>query len=159
MTTKNVIVADIDACCIDITERLPHYLNGDEDTFHDNFHLDSPIPQGTAIYKKFLHDPDYRFVFVTGRPERARDYTLTQLRSFIDPFILSSQLLMRPEDPTDLLSDPKLPDSDLKPLLLLNAGIAMADIFIVFDDRQSVVDNFRQLGIVVYQTAAIEGFI
>lgn len=149
MVNKNVIVADIDDCCININERLAHYLAGDHDKFHTEHHLDAPIAQGIAVYQKFLNDPNYRFYFVTGRPDLAREYTLAQLREWIDPNITSEQLLMRPND----VPSAKMHDSELKPLLLANVGVSIEEIFIVFDDRQTVVNKFRSLGCVVYQTA------
>ena len=149
MPNRNVIVADIDDCCININERLQHYLSGDHDKFHSEHHLDEPIPQGIVVYRKFLNDPDYRFYFVTGRPERAREYTLAQLQKWIDPGIRSDQLLMRPNEiPTKAMHD-----SELKPMLMGLVGVKPEEIFIVFDDRQAVVNKWRSLGVVVYQTA------
>jgi hypothetical protein len=146
---RPVIVADIDGCCVFSEDRLPFLLGGDVDAWNKNHHLDRPIEQGVAIYRKFLEDDDYRFFFVTGRPERAREVTLHQLHKWISPRIQGTQLLMRP----DHVTGDDLHDTELKPLLLKQRGISPEDIFVVFEDRNSVVSMWRSLGVVCYQTA------
>lgn len=146
---QNVIVADIDGCCIHSEERLPFLLAGDYDKYHENHELDEPIPQGVAVYRKFLSDPDYRFFFVTGRQERAREYTLDQLHRWVSPSISPSQLLMRPNS----ITGDHMHDTVLKPYLLELQGIRPSHIFMVFEDRNSIVSMWRSLGCVVYQTA------
>ena len=59
---RPVVVADIDGCCVFSEDRLPFLLGGDVDTWNKNHHLDRPIEQGVAIYRKFLEDSDYRFL-------------------------------------------------------------------------------------------------
>ena len=146
---KNVIVADIDGCCIHSEERLPFLLSGDLDGYHKNHPLDEPIPQGVVVYKKFLSDPDYRFYFVTGRSEAGREYTLKQLREWISPTITSAQLLMRPDN----LTPAHMHDTILKPYLLELENISLPQIFLVFEDRNSMVSMWRSLGLVCYQPA------
>jgi len=147
--TKNVIVADIDGCCICSEERLPFFLSNDLKGWNDNHHLDTPIPQGVEIYRKFLSDSDYRFYFVTGRPEMARALTLQQLKKYVSPSIISAQLLMRP----DAITGDHMHDDILKPYLLELEGILPKDVFLVFEDRNRVVSMWRSLGVVCYQTA------
>ena len=146
---KNVIVADIDDCCLSPNGRIQHYLNGDLERYHAEHHTDEPIPQGIAVYRKFLNDANFRFYFVTGRNEDARQYTLDQLHAHIDPAIVSKQLLMRPIH----LPSTVMHDTELKPMLLRQIGIEPKHIFIVFEDRTSVVNMWRALGVMVYQTA------
>ena len=143
---KRVIIADIDGCCIDPTRRL-HNLPHDLEQYHAEWVLDKPINQGVVVYRKFLSDPDFDFFFVTARDESARDYTIKQLRHWVDPLIRDHQLLMRP------LGLEQYPDHKLKPLLLKAAGFDPEDIFLVFEDRKVIVDMWRSKGVVVYQTA------
>lgn len=144
--TKNIIVADIDGCCIDPEHRIPHFLAGDLDTYHSMWKQDSPIDPGAFIYRTLLERGDeFRFVFVTGRPESAREYTLHQLQEHVHEGIRDSQLLMRPPGE-------EMHDTELKPLLIERAGLDLRDIFMVFEDRNSIVAMWRSRGITCYQT-------
>lgn len=145
---KNVIVADIDGCCVFSDQRLPHFLRGDLEAWHAAHPTDQPIPQGVVVYRKFLTDPDFRFVFLTGRPESARAYTLAHLQWWIHPSITHEHLLMRP----DHIKISDMPDSELKPVLLELSGVPTSEVFLVFEDRRSIVDKWRSLGVTVYQT-------
>lgn len=143
-----LIIADIDGCCLDPNERIHHFLNDDIATYHANWHVDTPIAQGVAMYRMLINNPEYQLVFVTGRQEAAREYTLTQLQVHVDSSITSSQLLMRPNH----ISGKDIHDTDMKPILINEAGYKLEDIFMVFEDRNSVVDMWRQRGITCYQT-------
>lgn len=146
---RNVIVADIDGCCVFSEHRIPFLLEGDEDTYHQNHIYDKPIAPGVAVYQKFITDPAYRFYFVTARTEDARAYTLRQLRTWVHPDIKDSQLLMRPKSATPDV----VPAVKLKPALLREIGIEPRHIFLVFEDQTSMVKAWRKQGVVVYQTA------
>ena len=146
----NVIVADIDGCCIFSEHRIPFLLDGDVDSYHRNHVYDRAIDQGVVVYRKFLNDPAYRMFFVTARSENARAYTLSQLRGFVSPDIRDDQLLMRPKDEHP---SAKEHDAVLKPRLLREKGILPHHIFLVFEDSSSVVKMWRTLGVVCYQTA------
>ena len=149
MGTRNVIVADIDGCCVFSEHRIPFLLEGDDDSYHQNHIYDKPIEPGVVVYRKFFTDPDYRFYFVTARDERARDYTLRQLKAWVHPDIENKHLLMRPTGgPAEDLHAARL-----KPALLRAVGVEAQDIFLVFEDQTSTVKAWRKQGVVVYQTA------
>ena len=131
---------DIDGCIFEPSGRRHHFLAGDEDAYHRDWHTDVPKPQGIALYEKFLFDSRYQCLFITGRNERARDYTTMQLESVFGKNVLGltgTYLMMRPS------ADKDMPDIVLKPLLLNIAGYVATDVFLAFDDRQCIVDMWR----------------
>ena len=134
--SAKVLVFDIDGCVFDSDHRLHHLLEAHVD--------DIPIPQGVAVYKAIVYATHKAVpIFVTGRSERARAYTVKQLRATFD---FDFFLLMRPNGDTthDML---------LKPKLLKDACVLPENIFMVFEDRASMVKEWRRLGVVCYQTA------
>lgn len=143
---KNVIIGDIDGCVLDSEHRIEHYIGGDMQKYHALHMHDTPMPACIAIYRKFLHDPNYKFYFITGRDEVARDYTLKQLRHHITPCISTTQLLMR-----DQLKHDTLHDTELKPLLIQQQGFKLENILFAIDDRDSVVAAWRALGVTCLQ--------
>lgn len=150
-TSKRLIIADIDGCCIDSLDRIPLIKNDDFTAYHKAWRTDKPIPQGVAIYRMFLDNPQqYKVLFITSREELAREYTLKQLQAWVRTSITDDQLLMRP---TGVYSK-ELPDTVLKPMLLKEAGYSTKDVFLVFEDRNSMVKVWRDVyGVMVYQTA------
>lgn len=144
---KNIIVLDIDRCILDPSARIHHYLQGDIQTYESLWYLDQPISQGLVVYKSFLESRIWRCVFVTSRRERARHSTTRQLLELFGP--ANYILLMRPNDCDKEMKD----DASIKPWLMEQAGYKIEDIFMAFDDRQAVVDRWRELGVVCYQTA------
>jgi hypothetical protein len=123
---------------------VPFLLTDQYKTYLDLWWKDTPIPQGVLVYDAFLKNPDFRCVFVTSRAEAARDTTLTQLSNLFDAS--SFELLMRPDD------DHQTEDTVLKKALIEAAGISWSEVFIAFDDRPSIVEMYRSLGCVAYQT-------
>lgn len=138
-----LFVFDLDGCLLNSEHRLAHLLAGRLAEYDAAYSNDVPILQGVAVYNAVMCLPGAAAVFVTGREERARGYTQKQLDSLID---FDYKLLMRPNGNTshDLL---------LKPLLLAEAGILPKSIFLVFEDRASMVLEWRRLGVMCYQTA------
>jgi hypothetical protein len=119
-------------------------LEGRLDDYDEAHVHDVAIPQGVAVYRAIVNSSTWTIpIFVTGRSERAREYTIKQLRSLFD---FEFFLLMRPDGDTthDML---------LKPRLLADACVLPENIFIVFEDRASMVKEWRRLGVVCYQTA------
>ena len=149
--SKNLIIADIDGVCIDPSARIPFYKAKDWEGYHYNWQSDVVIPQGAVIYRMLNGNPYYKLLFVTAREERAREYTLHQLQKHVSVGITNDQLLMRPNNDYD--GQGGTPDYVLKPRLVQDAGYRIEDIFLVFEDRQRMVDEWRRLGCIVYQTA------
>lgn len=147
---KNLVIADIDGCCIDNTERLAHYNEKAMDTYESLHHLDTPIQQGVEVYKAFLDNPAFRVAFITGRQERQRVVTYLQLSSLFGSHLLTGvPLIMRPNH----IFSKDVPCSVLKPQLLLDHGYTFEEVFLAFDDHTDIVNAWRERGIVAYQTA------
>jgi len=144
-SNKRVVIFDIDGCCIDSEERLPHLLAGDREMYNELHPTDKSMPAGVAVYSALLHSHDYECLFITGRQEDAREFTEQQLIELFGPLVMATQLLMRP------VGD-RTHDVELKPRLLKKAGFAPEDVLLVFEDRDSTVAMWRSLGVTVYQT-------
>jgi len=148
---KNLIVLDIDGCVIDSEDRLPHFLNGDRKTYDELYHTDKTIPAGYLVYSMFLdmirENPALICLFVTGRSELCREYTLKQLSDlFGSSTVDKSMLLMRP------LGAEKEHDTVLKPRLVEEAGYSLDQILLVVEDRDSTVAMWRERGVTCWQT-------
>jgi phosphoglycolate phosphatase-like HAD superfamily hydrolase len=150
MGRRNLVVFDIDGVLMDSEHRLPHMLAGDFPKYFKMWQYDTPLPPGIAVCKMFIANPEYRVIFCTGRSDTLvhRIGTLTQLQNNISPKIRDSQLLMR-EYPE---VGPHLHDTVKKPLMIEQAGYSLDNIFMVFEDRNSIVDMWRERGITVYHT-------
>ncbi len=142
----NLVIMDIDRCVLDPSARIGHYLSGDIDTYEAMWETDKPIPQGLYIYRTFLNDPQWKCLFITSRREWARDTTMQQLWDLFGD--VEFELLMRPV----CVDKGSKNDAEIKPWLLKEHGYDVKDVFIAFDDRQDVVDEWRRLGVVCYQT-------
>jgi hypothetical protein len=149
-TQKNLIILDIDGCLVDSEERLPHFLNGDRETYDNLYHTDKTIPAGHVVYGMFLDmvrdTQSLEYLFVTGRSELCREYTTLQLQELFGFQIDQSKLLMRP------LDSEKEHDTVLKPRLIEEAGYSLDRILLVIEDRDSTVAMWRERGITCWQT-------
>lgn len=143
---KQIVIFDIDGCVIDSEERLPHLLAGDRKTYHALHHTDKLMHAGHVVYRALLKDPELLCLFVTGRCETGRDFTLRQLQAIFGAEAFHpTQLLMRPEGCVDH-------DRVLKPALIQARGHRIEDILLVFEDRNDNVAEWRELGVTCYQT-------
>lgn len=145
---RKLALLDIDGCVLNIEARLHHWHNGDYTSFWEGWETDEPIPQGVYFYKQLIEDPEVHAVFSTARDEAVRHITMIQLRQLFGASA-SFDLWMRPP------GFPKTNDSDveLKTGAITRNGYSPNDIFIAFDDRNIIVEAYRKLGIVAYQTA------
>ena len=121
----------------------------DWDVFYDpqNISLDQPnIP--VIKMAQMLKSQGYVIVIFSGRSKRTKDATRDWLNKHDVPFDL---LKMRPTDKHWHF----MKDSDLKEYWLddIFPGFEVNDIFAVFDDRQQVVDMWRNRGLTVFQVA------
>lgn len=150
--TQNVIVMDIDGCCIDSEARLPLLIDGQWDAWSNAWQSDKPIRQGVEVYSSFMKNLDYRPIFITSRAYTERERTMDTLNQvFGNQLMKRVPLLMRNNTFTE---GPTLhvPEEDIKPFLLEEAGYSIAEVFMAFDDRDCVVRGWRKRGVVCYQT-------
>ena len=146
MKRKTVIV-DIDGTIADVSKRV-HYLSGDSsekdwDAFYGACDTDTPIGPVLNLVKKlnFYH----RIVFCTGRRETEREKTMEWLKKHYFE-IDTDDLLMRKNG--DFRHD-----VFVKPELLAKAKISLDDIAFVLEDRNSMVNHWRKMGLTYLQVA------
>lgn len=145
------VIFDLDGTLADASHRR-HFLEKspkDWNSFYEGMDNDSVIePVGfllqcisNAIYlRKF----PVEIIFCSGRPERYREITERWLEQKLD--IYNHRILMRKEG--DFRADDIVKQEILDQLKA--EGI---DVFLVFDDRQRVVDMWRRNGIQCCQVA------
>lgn len=141
---------DIDGCLVDSDGRLPHLIHDNNRDAYDAAHpTDFTIPAGHLIYSLLHGHEGLTVLFVTGRRECAREYTLAQLNHAIGHRIPVEnwQLLMRPLD-----ADFNEHDTVLKPKVIEAAGYSLDRILLVIEDRDSTVAMWRERGITCYQS-------
>ena len=147
--SRDLVVFDVDGVLLNCEHRLPHLYAGDMHKYFNLATKDTIIPQGIAICKMFVNNPDYRTIFVTARADSLvhRITTLCHLQKYVSPSIRDYQLIMREWPAAD-----ELHDSEKKPKMIVEAGYRLEDIFMVFEDRNSIVEMWRQRGVTCYQT-------
>lgn len=149
---RQIVVFDIDGCCLDPSERLPHLISGDYETYLKMWETDKPIRQGVAIYSAFLMSPAYTCLFITSRSEGDRANTTTQLTRLFGPQLMQrARILMRDNDYEGGRTR-NVSEYDIKPMLLQEAGYKLSEVFLAFDDRDIVVKGWRDRGVTCYQT-------
>lgn len=148
--SKNLVVFDLDGVLLNSKHRIQLWIDGKHEEYFKLGYKDTPIPQGIAIGTMFLNNPAFRVIFVTGRADTQvhRADTLLALKEYIDYSITDAQLLMR-EYPE---VGQHLHDAEKKPLMIQQAGYDLDDIFLVFEDRNSIVEMWRSRGVIVYHT-------
>lgn len=147
---RNVIF-DLDGtiALIDDRRKLSTKDNGkiDWDVFFnpDNINLDQPNNAVITILR-LLKDAGNRIVILSGRSKATKDATKVWLKKFDVPFDV---LKMRPTS-RDFMY---MPDDQLKQMWLDKLFTNKDDIVCVFDDRQKVVDMWRDNGLTCMQVA------
>lgn len=138
----SIAIIDIDNCIADDRHRrcLIDMNHQDMDkrfkAYHEAAHLDQPC--NNDIIERHLENDD-TLMFVTSRPWRYRKLTRDWLEAHFN-IPASSILLMRPDGNRD-------PSYVLKPTLVLAAGVDVNDVCAAYDDRFSVLDAYREIGI------------
>lgn len=139
-----IIIVDIDGTIADISHRK-HFLEStpkDWDAFYKACIGDKPI---TTILDMVWHlSYEYEIVFCSGRREDCRQDTIAWLGKYID--LQNYTLLLRPN--RDFR-----PDHIVKPELVRKQGIDFRSIAFVLEDRKSVVEAWRKLGLICLQCA------
>lgn len=134
-----IIIFDIDGTIADSTHRV-HFLEQDKpdwDNFLSNCEQDKPI-KWTIDLLRILKTNGYLIYLVTGRTDNIRGKTINWLNRYNIPY---DKLFMRQ-------TGDHRHDYEIK-LELINDFIN--DIWFAVDDKQSVVDKFREIGINVLQ--------
>jgi hypothetical protein len=145
---KNTVIFDLDGTLAKIDKRikLARKPNGkmDFDILHDrdNIYLDEPNEPVVRIAELFADD-GLQIVIFTGRPDTTESVTRQWLAKHGIPY---HKLVMR-----DNVRYFK-PDEILKKQML-DDHLDIDDVFCVVDDRQKVVDMWREIGLTCFQVA------
>ena len=168
---KNTVIFDLDGTLANIDARrlkagspsgkTPTPSKMDWGVFFDpdNIKLDTPNDPVIKMAQLFKKD-GFKIVIFSGRNDRSFDTTKQWLKKFDVPFDL---LVMRPDkfksdswpiaDGNPATSDMRfMPDEILKKAML-DTFVDINDVFLVVDDRQKVVDMWRDLGLNTFQVA------
>ena len=152
---KKIVIFDLDGTLAIIDKRrikAGKTADGKEtkkmnwDVFHDasNISLDEPNTPVIKMAQLFAHN-GFTIIIFSGRSDRTEHTTRSWLTRNGVPF---DKLVMRPHKTMNFV-----PDEILKKHMLDNAPFHIDDVFLVVDDRQKVVDMWRDLGLTVFQVA------
>jgi hypothetical protein len=146
---KKIVVVDIDGTIAKIGDRLK-YLQQDKkdwDSFYEHCDEDEVI-QPIAELVDYLA-VDHEIVYCTGRRESVREKTIQWIDkhlSFAGSFAGELNLLMRKDNDWR-------PDTEVKPEMLTNAGYSPENVWLILEDRDSMVAELRKLGYTCIQVA------
>ena len=172
---NEIIICDIDGTIADIEHRRPHVAGKKKDfeSFYAEQENDLVKLPTLAVLNGLCRNGEYDLLFVSGRPEKYRYETELWLASWCDIYMKNSVLderikarykitdgwlknwnynyeclglLMRPDD--DNRSD-----AVVKEEIYLNEIKPHYSVFMVLDDRNKVVEMWREHGLVCHQVA------
>lgn len=144
MRNKQTIIFDVDGTIADVEHRR-HFVNGnnDWDSFRKETVNDTPVQWVCDIAKRFIAQGD-EVAFFSARNESEREITEKQISQWIGDG--HKGVFLRPDDdftPDDVFK------SELADKFIDMGG----KIDLIFDDRQKVVDMWRDKGFTVVQVA------
>jgi len=142
-----IVIFDLDGTLALIDDRrdLATKDNGkfDWDVFFDPNNINLDLPNVPVIQMaNILHKQGFRIFILSGRSDVTHQATVNWLN---DNGIWWDHLVMRPQNHL------YLPDNDLKQMWLDSIGVD--NVAMVFDDKNQVVDMWRQNGLTCFQVA------
>ena len=142
-----IVIFDLDGTLALIDDRrdLSTKDNGkfDWDVFFNPDNIDLDLPNQPVIdMANLLHKQGFRIFILSGRSDVTHQATVDWLN---DNGVWWDHLVMRPQNQL------YLPDNDLKQGWLDSIG--KDNVAMVFDDRNQVVDMWRQNGLTCFQVA------
>lgn len=145
---KKYIICDIDGTIADCTHRK-HFIEGTKknyDAFYEACFEDTPIiPIISLLWQYVDHCSDrFKLIFVSGRRESCRGDTRQWLATYATSNYI--ELHLRP-------NGDYTPDHEFKRSLLHTKLPPKEEILFVLDDRQRVVDMWREEGLTCLQVA------
>lgn len=141
----SAIIFDLDGTLADCSHRR-HYVESKPknwNAFYAGVKEDKP----NELVNWFWHIcHEYKRLIITGRPERIRTETESWLSYHIYPYILKSDIYMRPDGD-------HCPDDELKLRIYREQIEPNYDVKLALDDRDKVVKMWRSLGLECWQVA------
>lgn len=139
---NRAVIFDIDGTLSVVGDRVKHLQKDkpDWDSFYNECIYDKYNGVAFAVLAA-MYDAGYDIYFVTGRRESCRKDTLEWFKE-INVRVDTSHLRMRKDG--DFRHD-----SDVKPELVSD----LDDVMLIFEDRNSMVKKWRELGYTCYQVA------
>jgi hypothetical protein len=162
---KEIILCDVDGTLADVNHRL-HYIKNDDgtlkpyaerdwDSFNEACAEDRPNTDVIEVLRSLVRSPNgERLVyFLSGRNEVVRDTTVAWLQKYVLPneskISINKDLRMRK-------ADDRRPDTEVKLEMVRELGLTPDDVLCILDDRQCVVDMWRENGFRCLQVDAWE---
>lgn len=146
---RNYLIVDLDGTLCDNSHRQHLALAKQWDEFHSLLHEDKLCNEVVAVIRGLSAVvPDLHVVAVTGRNERYRGKTLEWKRQQ-GVHHLFDDLLMRPDD--DYTKDEVLKIKMIEDYFGGSKERVLSKVLLALDDRNSVVNAFRDYGIIVFQ--------
>jgi len=142
MSERPVVICDIDGVIADCTHRLKFIESkpADWDAFFEACSEDAPLEPMIRLLRAM--DDEFDILYVTGRPERVRLKTILWMTHHDVPLEHSNDLFMRK-------------DGDHRQDFAVKAEIfdkhIARDIHAVFEDRDQVVQMWRDKGLLCLQ--------
>lgn len=138
------IIVDLDGTLCDVEHRVHHVRNKPKNWQAFNQSMDGDRPYFWCIELiAAMKSRGYRILFVTGRDEDFREMTSSWLEAHK---VIYDELHMRK-------SRDFREDSDIKEEIYKNEIEKKAQVLFVVDDRKSVVERWRKLGLTCLQCA------
>lgn len=133
---KMKIIVDIDGTVAKVGDRLKYLQckSPDYDLFYASCFEDEPIQEIIDLVDNL--QGSYEIVFCTGRRESVREVT----ENWLERNGLFGTVLMRP-------NGDKRHDIYVKPEQIKKAGIELDEIAFVLEDRDSMVKQWRKMGL------------
>jgi hypothetical protein len=144
---KKIVIFDLDGtlALIDKRRAISTKDNGkmDWDKFFDPKNIDLDLPNQPVIdISNMLFTKGHTISILSGRSDVTKQATMDWL---LKHDVWFDTLTMRPQNHL------YMPDNDLKQMWLDDIGVD--NVAMVFDDRNQVVDMWRQNGITTFQVA------
>ena len=141
---KDIVIFDLDGTLALIEHRV-HHIHGPEkdwNAFYQACDKDDPFEAVCAV-DRALQLNGYRLWVVSGREDSVRSKTVAWLEAY---HIQIDALLMRP-------TGDFTPDHKLKIRWVEDGTIPIDRVMCVYEDRQSVVEMWRNAGLPCFQVA------
>lgn len=142
---KNNVILDLDGTCANLDHRLPFIKNTPKDweAFHQACVNDTPIP-ATRTVANLLSRAGYIVHILSGR----NDTVLQETIQWLDTHGFQYDTL------TMRAADDRRDDVEVKKEMIAKLGLTPHNTLLVMDDRQRVVDMWRELGFTCHQVNA-----